>query len=93
MTIGNSAFCLFLCLTGVDFRGELQHVGDVSEQEIKRPRLKEARNSSKIRTSTLRKNDSSAPKNILQYTNEHTCDCLYYVTLLNAEASLFDFEG
>ena len=55
MTIGNSAFCLFLCLTGVDFRGELQHVGDVSEQEIKRPRLKEARNSSKIRTSDFEK--------------------------------------
>ena len=55
MTIGNSAFCPFLCLTGVDFRGELQHVGDVSEQEIKRPRLKEARNSSKIRTSDFEK--------------------------------------
>ena len=33
--IGNPAFCLFLYLTGVDFRGELQHVGDVSEQKIK----------------------------------------------------------
>ena len=35
MTIGNPAFCLFLYLTGVHFRGELQHGGDVSEQEIK----------------------------------------------------------
>ena len=32
---GNPAFCLFLYLTGVYFRGELQHVGDVSEQKIK----------------------------------------------------------
>ena len=31
MTIGNPAFCLFLYLTGVHFRGELQHGGDVSE--------------------------------------------------------------
>ena len=29
--IGNPAFCLALYLTGVHFRGELQHVGDVSE--------------------------------------------------------------
>ena len=28
-------FCLALILTGVYFRGELQHVGDVSEAEIK----------------------------------------------------------
>ena len=35
MTIGNTAFCLFLHLTEVHFRGELQHVGDVSEQKIK----------------------------------------------------------
>ena len=35
MTIGNSAFCLFLYLTGAHFRGEVQHVGDVSEQIIK----------------------------------------------------------
>ena len=34
MTIGNPAFCLFLHLTGVHFRGELQHVGDVNEQKI-----------------------------------------------------------
>ena len=34
VTIGNLAFC-FLCLFGVHFRGELQHVGDVSEQKIK----------------------------------------------------------
>ena len=33
--IGNPAFCLALYLTGVHFRGELQHVGDVSEQKIK----------------------------------------------------------
>ena len=35
VTIGNPAFCLVLCLTGVHFRGELQHVGDVNEQKIK----------------------------------------------------------
>ena len=33
MTIGNPAFCLALYLTGVHFRGELQHVGDVSEKK------------------------------------------------------------
>ena len=35
VTIGYPAFCLFLYLTEVHFRGELQHVGDVSEQKIK----------------------------------------------------------
>ena len=35
MIIGNPAFCLFLYLTGVHFRGELQHGGDVSECKIK----------------------------------------------------------
>ena len=35
MIIGNPAFSLFLYLTGVHFRGELQHVGDVSESKIK----------------------------------------------------------
>ena len=35
MTIGNPAFFLALCLTGVHFRGELQHVGHVGEQKIK----------------------------------------------------------
>ena len=35
VTIGNPAFCLALYLTGVHFRGELQHVGDASEQKIK----------------------------------------------------------
>ena len=34
VTFGNPAFCLFLYLTGVHFRGELQNVGDVSEQKI-----------------------------------------------------------
>ena len=33
MTIGNQTFCLFLYLTGVHFRGELQHIGDVSQQK------------------------------------------------------------
>ena len=28
VTIGNLAFCLALYLTGIHFRGELQHVGD-----------------------------------------------------------------
>ena len=31
--IGNPAFCLALHLAGVHFRGELQHVGNVSEQK------------------------------------------------------------
>ena len=35
MTIENPAFCLALYLTGVHFRGELQHVGHVDEQKIK----------------------------------------------------------
>ena len=35
MTIGNPVFCLFLDLTGVHFRGELQQVGDASQQKIK----------------------------------------------------------
>ena len=35
VTIENPAFCLFLYLTGVHFRGELQPVGDVSEQKLK----------------------------------------------------------
>ena len=30
VTIGNPAFCLFIYLTDVHFRGELQHGGDVS---------------------------------------------------------------
>ena len=35
MIIGNPPFCLFLYLTGVHFRGELQHSGGVSQQKIK----------------------------------------------------------
>ena len=35
MANGNPAFILFLYLTGVHFRGELQHVGDVNQQDIK----------------------------------------------------------
>ena len=35
VTIGKPAFCLFLSLTGVHFRGELQQVGDVIEQKVK----------------------------------------------------------
>ena len=31
VTNGNPAFCIFLYLTGVHFRGKLQHGGDVSE--------------------------------------------------------------
>ena len=34
MTIGNPALCIFLYLTGVHFRRELQHGGDVSQQKI-----------------------------------------------------------
>ena len=33
MTIGNPDFCLALYSTGVHFRGELQHVGEVSAQK------------------------------------------------------------
>ena len=33
VTIGNPAFCLTLYLTGVHFWGELQYVGDFSEQK------------------------------------------------------------
>ena len=33
MTIGNQAFCLALYLTGVYFRGKLQHVGDVMSKK------------------------------------------------------------
>ena len=33
VTIGNPAFCLAFYLTGVHFRSELQHIGDVSEQK------------------------------------------------------------
>ena len=35
MKIGNPAFCLFVYLSDVHFRGELQHGGDVSQQTIK----------------------------------------------------------
>ena len=33
-TVGNTAFCFFLYLTGVHFQGKLQHGGDVSQQKI-----------------------------------------------------------
>ena len=35
VTIGNPAFCLFLYLTDIHFQGELQQVGDFSEQKKK----------------------------------------------------------
>ena len=35
MTIENPAFCLDLYLTGVHFRGELQHAGHVGGQKFK----------------------------------------------------------
>ena len=35
MAVGNPALCLTLYLTGVHFRGELQHVGRGGEQKIK----------------------------------------------------------
>ena len=35
MTIRNPTFCLVFYLTVVHFQGELQHVGNVSEQKIK----------------------------------------------------------
>ena len=35
MAIGKPIFCLSVHLTGVHFRDELQHVGDVREQKIK----------------------------------------------------------
>ena len=36
VTIGSPAFCLALYLTGVYFRGPLQHSGPVGEQKINR---------------------------------------------------------
>ena len=36
MTIVHPAFCLFLYLTDVHFRGELQHDGDISQQKTKK---------------------------------------------------------
>ena len=35
VTVVHPAFCLYLYLTGVHFRGDLQHGGDVSQQKIK----------------------------------------------------------
>ena len=35
MATGNPVFNIFLYLTGAQFRGELQHVGDVSQQKAK----------------------------------------------------------
>ena len=35
VTIGNPAFCLFLYLTGIHFRGTLQHGSDVRQHKIK----------------------------------------------------------
>ena len=35
VTIQYPAFCLFLYLTDVHFRGKLQHGGDVTQQKIK----------------------------------------------------------
>ena len=35
VTIGNPTFCLAFYLTGVHFRGKLQHVGHVGEQKLK----------------------------------------------------------
>ena len=40
MTIGSTAFCLILYLTGIHFRGELQHGGDVSPQKVKCRRIR-----------------------------------------------------
>ena len=45
--------------------------------------LKETRNSSKTQPLDFEKNDSSTLKNVLQNTNEHTCEYLRYVALLN----------
>ena len=39
-------------------------------------------NAQLVKNTTLRKNDSSTPKNVVQNTNECTCDYLRYVTLL-----------
>ena len=35
VTLGNPAFYLALYLTGIHFRGELQHGGPVGEQKVK----------------------------------------------------------
>ena len=42
---------------------------------------------------TLRKNDSSTPKIVLQNTSERTRDYLRYVTSLIYTEALFHFEG
>ena len=34
VTIVHPAFCLYLYLTGVHFRGELQHGGEINQQKI-----------------------------------------------------------
>ena len=39
-------------------------------------------NAQLVKNTALRKNDSSTPKNVVQNTNECTCDYLRYVTLL-----------
>ena len=69
VTIGNPVFCLFLFLTSVHFRGELQYVGDVSEQkneELTNKFLKFL--SDKIFVATLRNFRHFCPtKNIAQY--------------------------
>ena len=44
VTTADSAFCLTLYLTGVHFRGELQHVGQVSEQKNQMPTNQNSRN-------------------------------------------------
>ena len=57
VAIGNPAFCLALYLTNVHSWSELQHVGDVSEQKVKRrpigtPEIGGARLSKELYAST-----------------------------------------
>ena len=54
VTNGNPAFYLSLYLTGVHFRGELQHVGDVSEKSRERIKWKIKRRPIKTRESDTR---------------------------------------
>ena len=67
MTIGNPAFCLFLYLTGIHFRGELQNGGDVSQQKI---------NCRPIKTREI----GSVTLSDVLYVSSTTC--VFYITVI-----------
>ena len=45
VTIVHPAFCVFLYLTGVHFRGKLQHSGDATQQKISKKSVSTNQNS------------------------------------------------